>query len=979
MAGSAAQALPGSFIVRNKYQKLLVHLLFFLSGSTGLIYEIIWSRKLGLVFGSTVYAVSTVLTVFFTGLALGAWLIGREMDRGRNPLKTYVTLELLLGVFGIASPLIFIGIDTVYYHIQPWVASQLAALTAVRFALSFLGLLIPTTLMGATLPVLVKLVVTDDEDVAADAGRLYAINTLGAALGTLLAAIALIPLFGVNGSLYLAGGINLAIAAVAFLAFRNTATPTPTATPAARAPRTPLQNYLLAIFAAIGFVSMVYQVAWIRLLIQVTGSTVYTFGLMLSVFIVGVGLGSDLCARALRRIPNKMLALALVELAASAYALFGLGYFDRLPLVFTSIVSGVDSFAGVLLAKLFINVLVLLFPTLMFGAAFPLVASIYAGRAEHSGGDVGLIYSANTIGGVFGSFAGGFLILPLLGTQTSIAATSVVGLAIAATIALRLADRTQRIAGVAVCSAALVVGLLLNTPWDRFLINSGPFLLQYSDTTEMQRAAGAKRRVFYDKEGVNVNVYVDGLREPTRILINGKPMASTLIMDVANQYLLGHIPMLLHPNPKTSMVIGLGAGMTFGALARHPGTTADVIEISPEVVEGARLFGPYNRYVLDQPNANVIFDDGRNYLKTTRKKYDVITEDPLDPFFMGSGYLYDLEHFQNAKAALNPGGIMCQYLPLYQVGVEEARIIVKTFAEVFPHVSGWFAFSDLVLIGSQEPLRIDLANLRRRMERPEIRQDLLEVGIDNEYDFLANFLFDDSEIAAIGGDLPLNTDNYPIIEYLTPRALMRRTELENVEYFLGKRAGRFPGILELDSLTPSEFREFNQRMSRYYVARSHIIKAHILLLKGGKGMLEELASAERAVSPLETSSRYRAFIYRGRGDGLLARKQDEAAAGYYEKSDALEPNQPKTLNGLAQALLRTGKSQRAVELFERSLALDEGQLLPRPFIAGHLIETGNLPAARSMLTRCLELEPTDEDCLELWQRIEPGPSANAES
>jgi len=958
-------------MLRSKYQRLLVYLLFFLSGATGLIYEIIWSRKLGLVFGSTVYAVSTVLTVFFTGLALGAWLIGREMDRGRSPFKTYVVLELLLGLFGILSPLIFIGIDNVYYHVQPWVASQLAGLTSVRFALSFLGLLIPTTLMGATLPVLVKLVVSEDEDVASDAGHLYAVNTMGAALGTLLAAVALIPLFGVNGSLYLAGGVNLAIAVIAYLAFRGTASAPVPAPATPRAAHTPLQTYLLLIFAAIGFVSMVYQVAWIRLLIQVTGSTVYTFGLMLSVFIIGVGLGSDLCARVLRFIPNKILALALVELAASAYALFGLGYFDRLPLLFTSLVVGVESFTGVLLVKLVINALVLLFPTLMFGAAFPLVASVYAESAQYSGGDVGRIYSANTIGGVFGSFAGGFLILPLLGTQSTIAAASVVGFALAAAIAIRLESRAQRLAGLSACVVAVAAGLLLNSPWNRFLINSGPFLLQYPGTADMHRAVAANRQVFYDEEGVNVNVYVDGIQEPTRILINGKPMASTLIMDVANQYLLGHIPMLLHPNPKTSMVIGLGAGMTFGALARHPGATADVIEISPEVVEGARLFGPYNRHVLDRPNTNVIFDDGRNYLKTTRKKYDVITEDPLDPFFMGSGYLYDLEHFQNAKAALNPGGIMCQYLPLYQVGVEEARIIVKTFAEVFPYVTGWFAFSDLVLIGSEEPLRIDLANLRERLQNPEIRQDLLEVGIDNEYDFLANLLFDESELAAIGGDLPLNTDDYPIIEYLTPRALMRKTELENVEYFLGRRADRFPGVLELGNLTPAEFREFNERMRRYYVARSHVIRAHILLLKGGKGILEELAKAEEAVAPLQTSSLYRAFVYRGRGDGLLANKQYREAIRYYEMSDALEPEEPDTLSGLGRALFLAGEQERGSEFLARSLAIEENQALPRVLLAQHRMAHQQAASARSLLERCLELDPSATECRDELRRIEP--------
>lgn len=957
-------------MLSSRYQRALVQLLFFVSGGTGLVYEIIWSRKLGLVFGSTVYAVSTVLTVFFTGLALGAWLIGREMDRGRNPLKTYVILELLLGAFGIASPLIFVGIDTVYFHVHPLVESGLGGLTSVRFLLSFLGLLIPTTLMGATLPVLVKLVVRDDDEVASDAGRLYAVNTLGAALGTILAAIILIPLLGVNGALYGAGCMNLAIAAIALGALRGLEVPPPPPTPSA-ARHSPLQKYLLAIFCAIGFVSMVYQVAWMRLLIQVTGSTVYTFGLMLSVFIVGVGLGSEICTRLLRFIKNKVLALALIEIAASVYALYSLDYFDRLPLLFTSWATSYETFAGLLFVKLSINAIVLLFPTLMFGAAFPLVASIFADKAEHSGRDVGLVYSANTVGGVFGSFVGGFIVLPWLGAQGTIAATSVVGLVVAAGVAVKLDDRVQKIAGVAACTAAACIGLATYTPWNQFMMNSGPFMLQYSSAEHMRKAVAANRRMFYHKEGVNVNVTVSGVRKPTTISINGKPMATTLITDVANQYLLGHLPMLLHPDPQTSMVIGLGAGMTFGALARHGGE-ADVIEISPEIVEGARFFASYNRDVLDQPNAHVIFDDGRNYLKTTRKKYDVITEDPLDPFFMGSGYLYDLEHFQNAKAALNPGGVMCQYLPLYQVGVEEARIIVKTFAAVFPYVSGWFAFNDLILIGSQEPLRIDLRRLRQRLANPEIAQDLLEIGIDNEYDLLANYLFDEDDIADIGRGLPLNTDDYPIIEYLTPRALMRRTELENIEYFLAKRASHFPGILDLSTLTPDEFAVFSSRMEKYFTARGHLINAHIRLLEGARGAISELVKAEEAVAPWETSSHYRAFVYRSRGEALLQQGRADDAIRYLAQSDALHAAQPRTLNNLGRALFASGETERAVDLFEQSLLIDADQIVPRTYIAWQLIAREEVDAARSVLERCIEIEPDAEECRKLLDRIESG-------
>ncbi len=963
-------------MMSNRYKMAVIYLLFFLSGSSGLIYEIIWSRKLGLIFGSTVFAVSTILTVFFSGLALGAILIGRSMDRGRNPVSTYVTLEVLLGLFGICSPLIFLGIDGIYYHIQPFVSSSLGGLTTVRFVLSFLGLLIPTTLMGATLPVLVKLVVKADEDVASDAGRLYAVNTLGAALGTILATIVLIPLVGVNASLYIAGSINLLVGAVAYALFRDEEF-APAPAPRLLSERhTPDEKYFIGLFAVVGFISMVYQVAWIRLLIQVTGSTIYTFGLMLSVFIVGVGLGSEISTRFLGRIKSAVLAFALVEIAASAYSLWIVGYFDRLPLLFTSMALEREGFASLLTLKVLINVIVLLFPTLMFGAAFPLVASIFSGKAARSGGDIGIVYSFNTIGGVFGSFIGGFFLLPALGTQATIISMSVAGLVVASLIGMKLQPIGGRAAVAATCLVALLIGAAVHHPWNRQLINSGPYLLQYPNLNTMYEFAGQK--TFYYDEGVNVNVSVIGDLKPTTIYINGKPMASTAITDVANQYLLGHIPMLLHPNPRSSVVIGLGAGMTFSALVRH-GAPADAIEISPEIVEGTRLFAPYNRSVLDQPNANVIFDDGRNYLRTTRKKYDVITEDPLDPFFMGSGYLYDLEHFENAKRALNPGGIMCQYLPLYQVGLEEARIIIKTFHAVFPHVSAWFAFSDLLLIGSQEPLLIDLENLRRRIEQPAIARDLREVGIDNEYDFLANYLFDQTEIAEIGGDLPLNTDDYPIIEYMTPRALMSGTVHGNLDYALGRRVSEFPGILDLSSLSGGEFAEFTTRMRKYFKARHHLIQAHLLFLKNRQGVLAELSLALEATSPYPTSSHYIAYVNLARGLGLLRDNRFEEALEFLEKANQYRGDHPLTLSELGRALLETGRERRAMSLFERSLELDEVQVVPRLHLADDSMARREFARAIDLLEGCLVVDPKNAECAKKLRRAEHASSSRSAS
>lgn len=955
-------------MIGSRYQKAFIYLLFFLSGSSGLIYEIIWNRKLTLIFGGTVYAVSTILTVFFTGLALGAFLIGRAMDRGRDPISTYVILELLIGSFGLSSPWIFLGIEKIYFYIHPLVDAGLPGLTAIRFVLSFVALLLPTTLMGATLPVLVKLVVKADERVAFGAGRLYAVNTLGAALGTILSAIVLIPLVGVDGSLYLAGTINLTIGIAAFFVLRRASASSVEPPRSAGYRHTGMQKYLLALFCVVGFLSMAYQVAWVRLLIQVTGSTVYTFGLMLSVFIVGVGLGSEIATRLLHRIGSKVLAFALVEVVASAYCLWGTNYFDQLPVLFTHMAIGREGFASFLMIKLVVNLVVLLIPTLMFGAAFPLVAAIYAEKAAISGGDVGLVYSSNTVGGIFGSFVGGFVFLPAFGAQTTITGISVAGLVVAGLIAVTLEGNRQRFGALLSCSLVLVIGAILYRPWDARLINSGPYAHRYADVETLLDSKD-RGRLLYFKEGVNVNVSVLGTREPSTIYINGKPQASTLITDVANQYLLGHLPMLLHPDPRSSMVVGLGAGMTFGALALH-GSPTDCIEISPEVVGGTRLFHKSNRSVLDQPNANLIFDDGRNYIKTTRKRYDVITEDPLDPFFAGSGYLYDLEHFENAKRALKPGGLMGQYLPLYQVGKTEAQIIAKTFHAVFPHVTAWFAFNDIVLIGSEEPLRIDWENLRRRVSDPEIARDLREIGIDNAHDFLANYLFDESAIEEFGTGLPLNTDDYPIIEYMTPRAVVRQTEGQNVAFFLSRRAKSFPDIVDLGASSPGEVEEFKAIQAAYYEARRHVMEVHMRRFYGGGGIGAEIVAAEQLVSPRTTASYYLAYVFHSAGTMSLGQKNFRQALGFLEKAYSYRANSPQIMSSLALALLRNGERRRSLDLFEKSLRMDENQVLPRIHIADELVDRNELARARALIEGCLELDPGNAKCVEHMERIE---------
>ena len=969
-------------IIRNQTTRIL-YLLFFLSGATGLIYEIMWNRKLTLIFGATVYSVTTILTVFFAGLALGAYLIGRRVDRSRNPLYLYVALEFSIGLFGFASPILFSGIERAHSLLYPLLGDSLFQLTALRFTLSFIALLVPTTLLGATLPVLVKLVARNDRGVAENAGRLYAVNSLGAALGTLLAAISLIPLLGVNGSLYLAGFLNVAIAVSAWFLFQSDTRIAGEHLPSTRYVHSGIQRYVITLFGIVGFISMAYQVAWFRLLVQITGTSVYTFGLMLSVFIAGIGLGSAALTRLLPKVHSAVAAFVLVEILASFYSLFSVSHFDNLPAFYVSLSLGLAGFSSEIFSPFFLELLskavivaiVLLIPTLMFGAAFPLVAAVYAQRSAESGRDVGVVYAVNTVGGVLGSFFGGFVLLPILGTQMTIAAMSICGILVAISIAIPLAEKRMQIAVPVGGFFLVIAAVVVYSPWNPLLIDAGPYWLRYPNAASMIESQMSKTLHYY-REGVNVNVSVTGSPvEPDTITINGKPMASTLLTDVANQYLLGHLPMLLHPDPRDSMVIGLGAGMTFSALVRHGGPT-DVIEISPEVVGGARYFAKHNRAVLDQPNANIIFDDGRNYLITTQKKYDVITEDPLDPFFMGSGYLYDIEHFQNARRALKPGGIMCQYLPLYQLGLEESRIIVKTFNEVFPHVTAWFAFNDILLIGSEEPVVLDYDVLRERIRQPEIAQDLREIGIDNEFDFLANYLFDETLIPEIGSGLPLNTDDYPIIEFLAPRSVLRDNQNENLLYYLDRRVLKAPGLIDTSNLSAERAGDVARRFEQYFAAREHIIKTHLGTLGSDYSWLVEARAAAERAAPYPIASYYLAEIHRVAGRLAYEQNQHDMALGEYQRSLALFPDNLEALNTAGLLLWEDGRKQEAFGVFRHSLEIDSVQTYPLPFLAEDSIMRGELSEAAAYIDQCFFLDSDYLPCLEMGGVLQQTPEVN---
>ena len=562
---------------------LIALLCFFLSGAAGLIYEVVWTRMLTQIFGNTTYAIATVLAAFMAGLAIGSYFFGRIADRGKNDFLLYGILEAGVGIYGLVVPWFFEAGRRIYiplFHLNdayPFVFNLLL------FFLSFLLLVIPTLLMGATLPLLSRFFVKSFTDLGRRVGDLYATNTLGAVLGCALSGYYLIPSFGMRTTVYIAAALNLAIAVVIFivdlLRDKEASAPAPVENPqgAETAPGAAPSNLgwvLLLSMCLSGMAALIYENAWTRVLTLVIGSSIYSFTTMLVTFLVGLALGGFLYARLMGEREVRMATFGVIELLVGLTALATIPLFEKLPLIFLRLLHGFgDSFHLFLSIQVAVSAMVMLVPTLLLGMTFPLVARLFTQSLYRVGSSVGTSYAANTLGAILGAFAGGFILIPQIGVQNSILFAVIVNLLIG--WFLIVADPRMSLAprlafGLAVLAAVVLIPL--KTPgWDRHVMTSG--VTVYSDryanlhrdslrVEEMHRDD-----VLYYKEGLTatVSVHQSTGSEYKYFRTNGKIDGSH--GDALSQLMTGYIPMLLHPTGERAAVIGLGTGMTSKAVA----------------------------------------------------------------------------------------------------------------------------------------------------------------------------------------------------------------------------------------------------------------------------------------------------------------------------------------------------------------------------------------------------------------------------
>jgi predicted membrane-bound spermidine synthase/cytochrome c-type biogenesis protein CcmH/NrfG len=581
---------------------------FFFSGAAGLVYQVVWTRMLTQIFGNTTYAIATVLSAFMAGLAIGSYLFGKIADGRKNDFLLYGILEAGVGVYGFAVPWLFMLAQKLYGPIFGLNENYPFLFNLVLFALSFVLLVFPTLLMGATLPVLSRFYVRSFAQFGRRIGDLYATNTLGAVIGCAAAGFVLIPTLGMRATVYLAATVNLVIAVLILIVDRvrdkepqplvSEAAEPDAAAPAPGGASSVLGWVVLISFALSGFASLVYENAWTRALTLVIGSSIYSFTTMLVTFLIGLSLGGFIYARFMGGREPRLSTFGLVELWVGLAALATIPLFERLPLIFVRLLQGFgDTFTVFLYLQIFLSALVMFIPTVLLGMTFPLVARLFTQSLYRVGSGVGISYSANTIGAVLGAFAGGFILIPNIGVQNSIIFAVVMNLAIGCWLVLsdtRLAPLPRYALGATVLLLAVAVPFRMPR-WDKHILTSGVTI--YNDRYEALPSDSLRLEemqrddVLFYKEGLTSTVSVHRITGSEYIYFKSNGKIDGSYGDALSQLMTSYIPMMLHPEAEQVLTIGLGSGMSAKALATFKSVKEiEVIEIEPAMIEASKFF-----------------------------------------------------------------------------------------------------------------------------------------------------------------------------------------------------------------------------------------------------------------------------------------------------------------------------------------------------------------------------------------------------
>lgn len=781
---------------------------------TGLIYEVLWTRRLGLIFGHTVLAVSTVLACFMTGLGLGSLLGGRYADkiadsRAVSFLALYGRLELFIGLWAFLSIPLLSLVEKLYYSLSH---AGLAGLSLYMASLAgaMVVLVPPTTAMGATLPIMSRLLVLERSTVGHLLSKLYGLNTLGALFGAGLAGFFLIPNLGSLASLTAAALLNIGIGLAAMTIGRQRESlrmeASGDATDSIQGAPAPVKRQWLVplAFGLSGIASMSYQIAWTRGLSLSLGSSTYAFTTILTTFLAGLGFGSLLYSRFFSEKRANLESLGWLQAGIGLTGALTIPILGFMPLIFLRVVRTFELLQSGLATILVVDVILaagLLFaPTFLMGLTFPLANQIYARGVSNLGRSVGEVYSANTLGCILGSVLAGYLAVPHLGAQWTLKLASLLCLSVALGL-LHKASEKKKASARALVLLALMAGIVALPRWDQAVMSSGLFIYASHDASADTDKKLLQPPAFY-RDGLSATVTVNVLGEgQVSMKVNGKIDASSTLGDRHNMYLTGYLPTLIHPNPSEVVLVGLGGGFTSESVLSVPEVKRlDVVELEPAVVEAEEYFAALNDHAAKDPRNHIHKTDGRTFILGSPQQFDVIICQPSNPWMAGIGNLFTQEYYTHCARKLKPNGVMAQWFNLYAASVKETYLVLNTFFSVFPEGSAWLSsYGDLILIGSKEKMDLDPARLKKVWrENPEVQEDFYRLSLFAPEELYGHFLFSRDSIVKKNPSQEYNTDNYPILEFSAPFNLYKSDgEFGRVLEMLHSHAEIHPALLPL--------------------------------------------------------------------------------------------------------------------------------------------------------------------------------------
>ncbi|MBB6459327.1 fused MFS/spermidine synthase [Flammeovirga kamogawensis] len=733
-------------MTKNK-QLLVLTLLLFISGITALIFQTLWVKQLGIVIGVDIYSTSIVISGFFTGLGVGNYYLGKYIERSSNPLKVYFNLEILTAISSAVISLLLFYTESTYVQIE-------AVIGKLAYIIPWLLIALPAFFMSGTFLALIKYYNPSKNKSGKSIGYLYGANTAGAILGALSTPFIVIPIFGVVGAGLFTACINLLLGAYVYFFMLNKDTPLSTDTSKNSKNSGFHIGYIL--YGITGFIGISQEILWGQIIVQFQNTRTYAFATMLAIYLLGLALGNLIMGKYVDKIKNLWKTFGLLTFGSIFCTLFSIGILGSWTLEYqvefgNSIYDLYSSKGAMMMGRfLFISSFFILIPTTFMGAIFPVITQLVS-KGNHLSEVSGKLLAWNTIGGVLGSLVTGFILFPTLGVIYTL--FLLLALSIGVSFAAFYQTSSTKKYAPSFALGLLFIAFIPNTKFIDLLL---------------EKETGD---IVYFKEGIGNTVAVieqgEGDRIFRRLYIQGVSNTGDVFPSLRYMRLQSFIPLItFNGKPKSALVVGLGTGITAGALLKFPELEERaVVELLPEVVEATNKFVGNYQLAQDE-NINIFVDDGRHKLMKETRTYDLITLEPPPPTAVGVNNLYSKDFYELCRSRLTTNGMMAQWWPITTQTVAASESLVKAILEVFPYANLWTTeMHEMLIIGSMQPLTLDLELIRKRLAYPDVKKALNEVGIHNEAQFLSTYVMGRGGLHVFSRNAEPVSDNHPILEY----------------------------------------------------------------------------------------------------------------------------------------------------------------------------------------------------------------------